>query len=435
MIIACPVCQAQFELSADSSSVSGRQVQCGQCGNIWRYFPSLATAPQSASLPQDTGESSVAEEVTRTPPPEKIDPPTPEPVQPPQVDASPKTEEIVEAINDAMESEEEPEEDPEDQASADDENPESEDDGELAALRAQRAQLDEEDIDSGELEALRAQRAQLDGDEGPNDSEELAAIRKQRARLDEGDQDNTEDDQLEKELAGIASPVPEENQEPILMPKKERKILRFLLWFLLSGVLLGGGIFGILYRQEIMEVYPKLSVVYQLVGLAEPPVGSGLIIENINVENSFEDGQKRLSIHADLSNISNQELLIPSLRAALEGKDGDELEHWIFNLKQSNLMPGEIIPFKTMINDPPRGIISLSITFVEKSPSTDMSADRPSANQPSQEETDSQSPVESQDTEGPKNATESQETERSEETEEPTDTTANNADTQPPATP
>ena len=361
------------------------------------------------------------------PQPKKIDPPAPQPVQPPDfdppdVDAPPKTEEIVDAINDAMESDA----DLDTESLADDKDSQSDDDGELAALRAQRAQLDEEDGDAGELEALRAQRAQLDGDSETEDSDELAALRKQRARLDEDDEDDIGDDQLEKELAGITTSLPsedltsEEYETPIRAPKPERKSLRFLLWFLLSGILLGSGIFGVMYREAIMEIYPKSSIVYQLVGLAEPPVGSGLIIENIKVENSFEDGQKRLSVHADLTNISNQELLIPSLRAALEGKDGDELQHWIFNLKKDNLMPGEIVPFKTMTNDPPQGIVSLSITFVEKPPSADLSADQPSASQPSEEVKDSENPGESQGTEESKNTT---------------DPTANDTDAQPPAAP
>jgi predicted Zn finger-like uncharacterized protein len=77
MRLICPNCGAQYEVSDDVIPVSGRDVQCSNCGHTWFEEP-------GASVMAEAEESSLAERVIRPRPAPK---PMGRPPVPPPVDA------------------------------------------------------------------------------------------------------------------------------------------------------------------------------------------------------------------------------------------------------------------------------------------------------------------------------------------------------------
>ena len=73
MIIACPSCEARFNLDPAKLLPAGRNVRCAKCGHRWRQMPegdaASETAPETSPEPDSTAAAAAGPEESETHPP------------------------------------------------------------------------------------------------------------------------------------------------------------------------------------------------------------------------------------------------------------------------------------------------------------------------------------------------------------------------------
>ncbi len=180
-------------------------------------------------------------------------------------------------------------------------------------------------------------------------------------------------DDIEEDLVDVPGPLDLGDFEPEPMErgsgrplgrKKKSNIGAILGWLILLIILGGGGTGAVLYKDKVIELWPPSNRLYNLVGMGILPPGAGLELRSIKSERHREGDVSSLIIKGEVANTSRDVRDVPVFRGALTSKDGDEIHTWTFTIRQENLLPGEGVPFKVTVEDPPKGAAGLSITFI-----------------------------------------------------------------------
>jgi hypothetical protein len=166
-------------------------------------------------------------------------------------------------------------------------------------------------------------------------------------------------------LSSIIDPQPIEARP---RPKKRKSQQGSLLadaiaWAALIFLAVTIGWAAVQYRQTIVELWPGLAPLYDVVGL--PVEAEGISLIDVAYEHEVEDGQPVLSVSGKIVNISDRELPVPIIRVMLSDQDQHEIYHWMFNTGVPSLKPGAQSPFVTRLSSPPPEARNLNIRFAE----------------------------------------------------------------------
>jgi predicted Zn finger-like uncharacterized protein len=161
--------------------------------------------------------------------------------------------------------------------------------------------------------------------------------------------------------------APEENQYE--QPATEtparpwpRRIALVAGWIGLAAVVLTIGIVGSVYRQQVVEMWPKTASLYSSLGVKVN--GTGLNIGDLKQLETPQDGQRVLTVTGVLTNVTNRELPVPQIRVGLVD-DKREIYHWTFAPDVMTLRPGQTTRFVTRLSSPPEGARRLDVRFAK----------------------------------------------------------------------
>ena len=144
-------------------------------------------------------------------------------------------------------------------------------------------------------------------------------------------------------------------------PSKIAKAIGWLLFLIIFGSGIGGGIF---YRDMVRDVWPVSNKLYTLIGLGVEAPGTGLELRNVQSKHSKKDDAPFLTINGEIANISRKVRVVPTLSGKLTNSAGEPLHSWAFTIRQKNLLPGESVPFNTEVEGLLKGAEGLNITFL-----------------------------------------------------------------------
>jgi predicted Zn finger-like uncharacterized protein len=169
--------------------------------------------------------------------------------------------------------------------------------------------------------------------------------------------------------------VPEKDFEPIIppptaevayvgaRPSRGAVALRTAGWFALVLVVIGLSWATIAYRQPIAEAWPRSSSFYRAIGM---PVNiMGLAFQDVDYDQTFEDGQPVLSVTGKVVNASSRELPVPQVRVSLSDLNKRELQAWNVDIGTPTLGPGESRAFVTRLLNPPSDSRTVDVRFVQ----------------------------------------------------------------------
>lgn len=170
--------------------------------------------------------------------------------------------------------------------------------------------------------------------------------------------------------------TPQRPTGPITVPPKLRPVMprrRGIMWpayLLVVGILIGlaGAMFY--FRAEIARAVPAFDVVYSLMGISTSNPAKDLDIGNLVFDRRNADGKTVIAIQGDVFNKSSFPVHVPDMVVIPSTRDeaGERvvLEPWHpFRLEIDVIEPGETVTFRTFFENPPKGMKSLTVTFLE----------------------------------------------------------------------
>jgi len=143
-----------------------------------------------------------------------------------------------------------------------------------------------------------------------------------------------------------------------------RRVPVLLGWLLLLAAVGGvaaGGWYG---RHALVETFPTLARVYDLVGVSVNPIAPGLELRNLSRRRQLVDGTSRLIIEGEIVNTTEVTRPVPNLRVVLFDSDGNALQSWDVSARAAALAPGTATTFKTERADTPAAAEQVSLNFV-----------------------------------------------------------------------
>ena len=146
-------------------------------------------------------------------------------------------------------------------------------------------------------------------------------------------------------------------------PQKGSMIADAIAWAALILLAVTIGWAAVQYRQTLVELWPGVAPLYEVVGLAVE--ADGITLTNIAYQHEVEDGQPVLSVSGKVVNVSDRELPVPIIRVMLSDQDQHEIYHWMFDTGVPTLKPGAESPFVTRLSSPPAEARNLNIRFAE----------------------------------------------------------------------
>lgn len=133
---------------------------------------------------------------------------------------------------------------------------------------------------------------------------------------------------------------------PMGMGANQFGLFTFLLLVFLSVIFL------FVIRAPLVQTFPAMAGLYKVLGFQVKAPGEGLRLAEMLAENRVDGEEKTLAVEAKLTNISEGEIVYPSLLITLKGPYGKTLQDWDFHPdKAAVLKSGETIPVKLEFKD------------------------------------------------------------------------------------
>ncbi len=117
------------------------------------------------------------------------------------------------------------------------------------------------------------------------------------------------------------------------------------------------------FRQEIVSIWPQTATFYAAVGMDVNSVG--LAFQDVSYRVTSEDDQPILHIKGTIINITQRELAVPQIHAALTDEDRRDLFYWKIDPGARNLSPGKTTTFSARVPSPPSGARHVDLKFVK----------------------------------------------------------------------
>jgi predicted Zn finger-like uncharacterized protein len=118
---------------------------------------------------------------------------------------------------------------------------------------------------------------------------------------------------------------------------------------------------GVVFRSDVVGLWPKAASAYASVGLPVNPVG--LAIEDVHFQHALQDGHPALVVSGTLRNIRPRPVRAPPLQIVLFDKQGKTLLTRIAAADDPELAPGQSRSFAVSLLDPPIFASDLEVGF------------------------------------------------------------------------
>jgi predicted Zn finger-like uncharacterized protein len=135
-----------------------------------------------------------------------------------------------------------------------------------------------------------------------------------------------------------------------------------IIWAGMTGVLALILVAAVVFRVDLVRLWPSTAGAFASVGL--PVNHVGLVIENLKAEPSLSEGHAALTISGVLRNIEDHPVSAPPLRLSLINPQGKRVGGKIASAADPVVPPGETRHFSIAILDPPSTAKDLEIGFV-----------------------------------------------------------------------
>ncbi len=348
MIITCQNCQTNYNIDANILS-GGKAVQCHNCGNSWNQLPPPLPQPMAPPPPAPVYAEQVpfaqpAEPVP--PPPESAPEPAPEPVPEPA-----------------------PEPEPEPDAA----------DAAEAAERAAAAETFADDDAAAEEAAMEEAAETEDGDEGAADAlstEQLDEMFGEDTGTDAFDSPSAppadgELDANDIDLDSIPDPEPipqvftQDDDEPLDDGLKEKGGKGKIIAIAAAVVLIALGAGAYFGKSFVIDLWPGAKDIYAMVTFGGEELGDGLEIGDVKSLRDVESGVDILIVRGNISNVSEQEHMVPMIRVVLYDSNGEEIQSTLASPLKNRLTAGATTGFSAKIPEPSALARRLEVTFAE----------------------------------------------------------------------
>lgn len=136
------------------------------------------------------------------------------------------------------------------------------------------------------------------------------------------------------------------------------------------GVAVAGALLvGVLFRADIVSVWPRASSAYAAVGLEANAFG--VAIDTLEIERGEEHGIPTVILTGEIRNIDRQARPAPPLQARLMSETGAPVLEWTIVVEGEALAPGERRTFTSVVSDPPASASEVEVTLAGLAPLAD----------------------------------------------------------------
>lgn len=118
---------------------------------------------------------------------------------------------------------------------------------------------------------------------------------------------------------------------------------------------------GVVFRGQVVDVWPSSAAAYAGVGL--PVNRLGLAIEDVRAEAALQDGHAALAVSGLMRNIEDHPVKAPPLRISLINKAGKVVAVKLARPADPMIPPGETRHFAIALLDPPTTAAELQVGF------------------------------------------------------------------------
>lgn len=132
-------------------------------------------------------------------------------------------------------------------------------------------------------------------------------------------------------------------------------------WGGLAVAVAGVMVAAVLFRADVVSLFPQASSAYAMVGLEANPYG--VAIEDFSVSRLIEDGQAAVVIEGVVRNVDRHARGAPTLRASLLDDQSQTLLEWTVLVDGGQMAAGEARAFRTLVADPPRAAAQAEVTL------------------------------------------------------------------------
>lgn len=141
-------------------------------------------------------------------------------------------------------------------------------------------------------------------------------------------------------------------------------------WGGLAVAVAGALVAAILFRADVVNLFPQASSAYAMVGLDANPYG--MTIEDFSVARHDAEGHPSVVIEGVVRNVDRHVRSAPALRAALLDGESQILLEWTVLVEGGDLTAGERRAFRTVVADPPHSAAQAEVTLagLEMTPAT-----------------------------------------------------------------
>lgn len=165
------------------------------------------------------------------------------------------------------------------------------------------------------------------------------------------------------------TPAPELPKAFRARAEQQRRVRRAAthgaVWAGLASVFAGilGGSW--LFREDVVDLWPRAAAAYAMVGAPVNP--TGLEFEAVTAK-AMQDRPDMVMVSGALRNVRGREIQPPAVRVALLDDHGAEVGHAVIELDGAPVLPGGVQGFAAMIRDPGAKGVDVGVHFVGTTP-------------------------------------------------------------------
>lgn len=184
--------------------------------------------------------------------------------------------------------------------------------------------------------------------------------------------------ELEQPAARARRAPPPRRAEPV---RRDSKVGAVAASISLAATLVALVAGAVLFRSEVMRLWPQSSAAYARLGLPMP--GAGLVIEGVHLKPTFVSGRPALAVAGVVRNMRNETVTAPALRINLLNRAGEPIAARIARPLNPQVPAGSLRHFSVAIADPPANMQDVEVVFETAAERTAASRTGPAAAHPS----------------------------------------------------
>jgi len=145
--------------------------------------------------------------------------------------------------------------------------------------------------------------------------------------------------------------------------QRQSNMAAIMAWLVTAIVFVGLVVSGVLFRNQVVSVWPESAKAYKLVGLDVNRFG--LDFADIDAKRTFEGTMPILVITGTVRNTSDGTQPGSHVRIGLRDERGAEVADLVAPLDVNALAPGQMAQFETRLENPPVDAFDLELSFVQ----------------------------------------------------------------------